>query len=276
MRRFDGNRTFPEYVEIVKRRFARHGFTRTFQLDEDLTRQDKLTTWIEYLHFEYCWYDWHTLSLKNLQSGYDEAWKKLVDSGVLRSSETEEFLRTTESSMRRQNEKDRAWDALKSAKSAARAALIPTNKARDDPHAPNLTLRERVRRLAAAQSQLNAAQESFESTKRRGDLISEFICGTRGYLDKKTDVKRHSLLLRWILEQVPLIEAELEESKAAEASLHAGLDTKPRPKRVREDDIPRDQHRLKRQKIMARSVRSQVVLRLRKQEGHRGAVDAMA
>lgn len=48
---------FPKYVEAVKRRLAEHGFTRSFQLEEDLKRQDKLATWIEYLHFEYCWHD---------------------------------------------------------------------------------------------------------------------------------------------------------------------------------------------------------------------------
>ncbi|KAF2188832.1 hypothetical protein K469DRAFT_765828 [Zopfia rhizophila CBS 207.26] len=53
---------FPIYVRAVKDRLKKHGFTRTFQLDEDPARQDKLTTWIEYLGYEYWWYDQYALS----------------------------------------------------------------------------------------------------------------------------------------------------------------------------------------------------------------------
>ncbi|KAK2791411.1 hypothetical protein FQN52_004845 [Onygenales sp. PD_12] len=47
---------FVLYARAVKERLTKHGFTQTFQLDEDPTRQDKLTTWIEYLSFEYDFY----------------------------------------------------------------------------------------------------------------------------------------------------------------------------------------------------------------------------
>ena len=50
---------FSAHAEGMKQRLAEHGFTREFQLDEDLSRQDKLTTWIEYLYYEYSWYDVH-------------------------------------------------------------------------------------------------------------------------------------------------------------------------------------------------------------------------
>lgn len=48
-----------ELTEALKERLARHGFTRPFQLDEDAARQDKMTTWIEYLGYEYWWYDYY-------------------------------------------------------------------------------------------------------------------------------------------------------------------------------------------------------------------------
>jgi hypothetical protein len=50
---------FPEYTEEMRKRLASHGFTQTFRLDDDPARQDKLTTWIEYLNFEYSWFDWY-------------------------------------------------------------------------------------------------------------------------------------------------------------------------------------------------------------------------
>lgn len=84
-------RRFPEYITALKDRLTRHRFTQTFQLDEDPARQDKLTTWIEYLGYEYWWYDQFAPS-KRRQQWYDNAWKKLVDSKVLRPFETEEFI----------------------------------------------------------------------------------------------------------------------------------------------------------------------------------------
>ena len=49
-----GDGGFPAHVERMKQCLAEHGFTRRFRLDEDLSRQDKLATWIEYLYYEYC------------------------------------------------------------------------------------------------------------------------------------------------------------------------------------------------------------------------------
>jgi hypothetical protein len=100
LREDHGQGEFPEYVEEFKRRLPQHGFTRTFQLDEDPKQQDKLTAWIEYLNFEYSWYDRYTRSFKRLQPEYDEAWQKLVDSGVLRPGETDVTLRIKASLLR--------------------------------------------------------------------------------------------------------------------------------------------------------------------------------
>ena len=247
LREDHGRGEFPEYVEEAKRRLTRHGFTRPFQLDEDPKRQDKLTTWIEYLNYECSWYDLYTGRVERLQPKHDEAWKKLVDSKVLKPSETEEYLRSDESAFRCQGEEDAASKAVESAKSAARAVLTLTEKAIKDPQHSRLTKPMRLQMIAKAQSRVDAAQESLRAIKRRGDLITDFIRGQFDYRDAKRDVERHSILLRWIREQVPLIEAELKESEAAEGSSHAERGTKRRlgaatsqggekSKRVRFDD----------------------------------------
>jgi hypothetical protein len=64
---------FPTYINALKRSFARHDFTRPYQLDEDPERQDKLTTWIEFLDYEYWIYDRYMATLKLRQPMYDEA-----------------------------------------------------------------------------------------------------------------------------------------------------------------------------------------------------------
>ena len=101
-----------------------------------------------------------------LRPKYDEAWKKLVDSAVLKPSETAESLRTTESAFRLENEIEWAEKALKSAKLAAGEVLIRTERARNDRCSSNLTRPERLRMLTEAQSRLHAAQASLKSIKR--------------------------------------------------------------------------------------------------------------
>ncbi|KAK3935219.1 hypothetical protein QBC46DRAFT_358433 [Diplogelasinospora grovesii] len=66
------------------------------------------------------------------------------------------------------------------------------------------------------------------SLKSRSYLITEFVRGTWDYQGAKGDVERHSILLRWILEQVPLVEAELNESKASKGNSHTRHGTKRR------------------------------------------------
>ncbi|KAB5513039.1 hypothetical protein GE09DRAFT_1047315 [Coniochaeta sp. 2T2.1] len=222
LREDHGRGEFPGYVEEVKRRLAKHGFTRTFQLDEDPKRQDKLTTWIEYINYEYSWYDRYARLFKRLQPKYDAAWQKLVDSGVLRPGETDEFLRTDESSLGRQTAKDQARAAVKFAEAAANAALRETEKAKHGQS--RLTVQERKRRLARAHSRLGPAKQALKMIMRRCDLIREFIKGTWPWLREKRNVYRHGLLLHWILEQVPVIEAELNQPKMTEGGSHGGRD----------------------------------------------------
>ena len=231
---------YPEYTEAVKRLLEQHGFTRSFQFQEDPEQQDKLTIWIEYLGFEYWQFEWSTRSIKRLQPKYDEAWKKLVESAVLKPSETAESLRTTESAFRLESEIVQAEKAVESAKSAAGGVLITTQRARNDPRRFKLTRPERLRMLTEAQSRLDAAQASLKSIKRRGDLITDFICGTWDYKTAEKDAEHHSILVQWILEQLPLVEAELKASKTAEGGSDAERGTKRRLTRHQDDEPSSD------------------------------------
>lgn len=46
-----------EYVEAVHERLSRHGITQEARLLPNYRDQDKLTTWLEYVNFEYFWYE---------------------------------------------------------------------------------------------------------------------------------------------------------------------------------------------------------------------------
>lgn len=217
LRESHGSDEFPEYLDEVRRRLMKHDFTRAFQLDEDPKRQDKLKTWIEYLGYEYAWYDRYTRLFTRLEPKYDDAWRTLENSGVLRTDETDESISTTASALRRQSEEDQARAAVKAAEAAVFAALGETQKAKQG--RSGLPKKERIRRLTAAHSKLISAQRALKAIKTRNNLITEFVRKTLSYYAKKRDVYRHSLLLPWILAQVPVIEAELNKVNQNENAL---------------------------------------------------------
>jgi hypothetical protein len=68
---------FRKYTEDVKRDLIGHVFKRQFHLQEDRELQDKLTTWIEYLGYEYWWYDGDVDLIKRRQPLYEKARKEV-------------------------------------------------------------------------------------------------------------------------------------------------------------------------------------------------------
>jgi len=196
---------FSDYVDAVKRRLARHGFTQPFQLQEDPKLQDKLTTWIEYLCFEYWWLDRYTDSIERLKPDHDRRWQELVDKKIPKPHETQEFIRTTPSSMQRQRDDDQAWKAKMEAEAEAKRVYFLTQK---DPSRLSIPEEKRKQMLLAATIKIVAAKKLYESTKQRNDLVTNFIRETFAYVGAKRDAAGHAALTQWVLEQVPLIEAE--------------------------------------------------------------------
>ena len=224
-REHHGGVKFADYNNAVKRRLARHGFTRPFELKEDLTQQDNLTTWIEYLCFEYWWLDRYTDFINRLKPDYDKAWQKLVDTKVLQPYQTEEYIATDECAMRRQADHDYAWAAWKRAQENAEKVYTSTQL---DSHRLSIPKAERYRRLQAATHELSTANARLSSDKKRRNLISEFLRATWRIRQAKKDAARHRILLPWILDQILLIEAESGHTEAIEHESYAIGRTKKR------------------------------------------------
>ncbi|KAH8759490.1 hypothetical protein F5883DRAFT_682145, partial [Diaporthe sp. PMI_573] len=203
---------FSDYVDAAKRRLARHGFTHPFQLNQDPKQQGKLETWIEYLYFEYWWLDRFTRTIERLQPDYDKEWQKLVDSGVLGPRETAEYLRSIESGMQTQSEIDQARAAVQRKQKIAEQVYAETQL---DPHRLNIPKLERIRRMRVGTRELLTARSRLKQLEKRSDLIVEFVLSTADLERAKRDAARHRILLQWILEQIPLIEAELSQTKEA-------------------------------------------------------------
>lgn len=88
----------------------------------------------------------------------------------------------------------------------------------NNPRDSRLTQAARVQMIAAAKSRFEAAKEALALIKRRNDLVTDFNVAAGNYLTAKEEAKRHSTRVRWALEQIPLIEAELKESSIAKIS----------------------------------------------------------
>lgn len=198
----DGQWGFKEYVERLTRRLSKYGFTRPFQLESNLDRQDKLTTWIEYLGYEYRSYDYAASFVKRYQRRHDKGWKKLVDSNLLRPEETYDVICDINTAFQHASERERAEKAVE----LAMTAVSSTERTIATSNSSATKLRQR---LSAEQATLNAARESLELIEARDDAIVEFLYPIREWRRQKDEAHRYSALLRWIVRQIPTIELEL-------------------------------------------------------------------
>lgn len=147
------------YTKAAKKLLAEYAFVRPFQLHDDPKQQDALTTWIEYLAYACAVHYRHTCLVKKYQPGYDAAWKALVESKVLRPSETKENICTFDVGAKHDRETAMAVRAVKAAEAALEAVQKRQGSSRQQ--------RPRPRVLATAQTRLDAARNDLESLRNR-------------------------------------------------------------------------------------------------------------
>lgn len=200
---------FAAYCWGLQRRLARYRFERSFHLNEDPDRQDKLATWIEFLSFGYMRHEKHTDIMERLQQQYDEAWKMLVVSDVLKPLETDESFEYPKL-LQLKYERNRAREVVDSAAAIVQSAESVSLQATD---LSGRCLSRTEHKLSVARSKLVAATKLLEQTSRRYGLICDWMFKTKPYRIAKDNAAHESKLLRWILQQVPLIELELKPVK---------------------------------------------------------------
>ncbi|KAI1156630.1 hypothetical protein F4825DRAFT_264768 [Nemania diffusa] len=202
------------YTEAVKKLLTQYEFIRPFQLHDDPKQQNKVTTWIEYIAFA-CSIHYHFACLaKKYRSGFDKGWEALVETGVLRSWETQEYICDAESSIAHDRETHKAWEDV----SLAEKALISAKKDSGEVKGSSCAKEAADISIRAAQSRLDEAKKSHAVLQRRNKLTVEFSIAARPYLIAKEDEKRHHLQLQWIFEQFPLVEAEMNQPAASEGT----------------------------------------------------------
>lgn len=221
---FPGGVNFLDYVNAARNRLARHGFNRPFQLDQDPKQQDRLSTWIEYLYFEYWWLDRYTQPVERLQPDEHEAWQVLVDSHVLRPHETREDVLDFMNTMREAHQLERAQKAVQKAQGKAEQVYKTYCL---HPVGTNILRPERSQVVWTATRDLMTAKDRLAPLLKRHEHLVKYAVETSAYHAATKDAARHRLLLPWILQQIPLIEAEMSKPASTVALANVGTKRKP-------------------------------------------------
>ncbi|KAI1632199.1 hypothetical protein F4809DRAFT_628848 [Biscogniauxia mediterranea] len=192
---------FPGYIEAIKRCLDNHGFKKSFQLRQDPDQQDDITTWIEYLGYEYLWYDRVLGMLEPLQPHYDEQWKKLVNRKVVSPYETRETSKLLKIEERIDNELLAAkWE---------RITL--------DERKHEFSHQEYYARFWENEARIRHARDAKRLYIVREKKIDEFDEETRDYKNIKQELKQRGYLVSWIQQQIAQIEEESKEKKTGES-----------------------------------------------------------
>lgn len=192
----------PDYTEALRTLLALYDFNRPFQLHDDPARQDTLTTWIEYVGWVCASHYRFARLVEKHQPAHDEAWKTLVDTGLLRPHETREYLETME------------WGfAADAEETQARQDVMLAQYAVDE--LSSMSGGDSWGSREAQALELSAANSALESALARQDLVTkrtrhvlDFIDTTSKHEDARRGERWHSTIMRWALDQLPLVEAE--------------------------------------------------------------------
>jgi hypothetical protein len=209
----EGEARFMAYVMAVQACLQRHGFAGPVELARDASGQDKLTTWIEYLNYEYWVRDGFVEKVEHIQPQYDAALKGLLDAGMLLPGEAPEsavaFAQFNPSSKRRSASK--AAMVAKYDVSAAQSALERLDQS-------SVQRQEREAALGRAHERLNKALDTVNAVERQCHLVSCFQRANSDLSVARWNAKQHEILLEWILGQIHLVQQEMARAEAGPSS----------------------------------------------------------
>ncbi|PMB67897.1 hypothetical protein BM221_006072 [Beauveria bassiana] len=178
---------FDDYKTAFGARLSRHGHLLSdLQLKENPRQQDALTTWAEYLCFEYWWHDYYLARLRHLKPEYDRACARLHDRGILQPGQDGDLVETDAYRLRLCGELKSTSAALTAARSEVERACQPRGTATSAPH------------------------QIWTGRLRKSDLkMPNRPGGTRAYRKSQGDVAKHPILIEWVQNQLLLIQTEM-------------------------------------------------------------------
>lgn len=203
---------FNKHASRCRKRLAKHSFVGSLDLEKDASDQTELSQWIEYLCFEYFEYE-KFLHHKQLHPQYREAWKILVSTKALKPGETRDDIEANGFAA----DFERERTSLRQAVELARSNILLADRDMLDPSVKGPTAQ---RKLFEAQAELDSAIKEFDNFMHRKIAIGEYKMATATYREARSGAKRHEILLRWIRDQIPLIEEKLGLPASTEDGLH--------------------------------------------------------
>ncbi|KAL6892384.1 hypothetical protein HDV57DRAFT_178728 [Trichoderma longibrachiatum] len=214
---------FEEYVLDLRERFDRHGFelpngyrTPPNGLSFEMEKQSKVATWIEYINYELIRREEDEEWLETYRPSYDAALAQLMDAQVL---EPFELVRTPTSDIcspssseiaKREAERRKAEDECEVAKRRMEGGFDSLKQTQVPQE-----MEEHERVYSEAMLRLKAIND-------RDWAISEFGRKSHAYRFAMDRLERHELLLRWAVNQIPLIEEEISHTGRRDAALRKG------------------------------------------------------
>ncbi|RBQ66558.1 hypothetical protein FVER14953_02480 [Fusarium verticillioides] len=193
--------TFDEYLARCTKCLSKQSLTTPLHMKPDPADQDPLSQWLEYLCFEvserkrYSWY-------KRYNQQYESAWQTLVDSKLLELHEDRDQIEAAGYTPASDGERTKLRQAVEVASSNV---LLAERDLLD----PSVRGPVAQRKLFETQAKLDSTIEAFDHFQRRGDAIKVFLQSTSAYREARRGALRHQMLLRWMRQQVPLIEEDL-------------------------------------------------------------------
>lgn len=121
-------------------------------------------------------------------------------------------MRTDSSALERASEKKQAKEAVERAESEAKGVYALTQ---DDPQRSRIPKAERTSMLETSATMVAIARRRFEQLRSRSQRIGEFVRATGDYVEAKRGAASHQDLVQWVLDQIPRVEVDMGQSRAA-------------------------------------------------------------
>lgn len=196
---------FVAYQAAVIARLDRNGVRRLdknsfelpgFVLNPKFWEQDPMTTWIEYLAYEYWQMEQYDEDVNGHRLEHDRAYQHLQATVTLGTHETADLLPTEDAKLQRRVELDEAYAKF----DEATLNFVRLEQRRvmwRNPANTYMMHHRRTRLLAEAQAELEALEAAKDAAVRREHQIEEFLQETETYREACDIRARHNHLLAW-------------------------------------------------------------------------------
>lgn len=200
---------FVDYQAAVIARLDRNGVRRLdknslelpgFVLNPEFWEQDPMTTWTEYLAYEYWQMEQYDEDVYGHQPENDRAYQHLQATVTLGTHETADLLPTDDAKLQRQVELDEAYAKFDEA-TLNFIRLEQRQVMWRNPESTYMMHHRRTRLLAEAQAELEALEAAKDAAVRREQQIEEFLQETETYREVCDIRARHNHLLAWAMSE---------------------------------------------------------------------------